>query len=82
MQLITPAQVPTANTPQGTVHSQAKGQGAALGENSFHSTFSYWFHHFDCLGTNTTVVNPGCELGAQLDKTSDTTRKASRLQGH
>lgn len=68
--------------PHCNVHSQTKGQGAVPRENSLHSTFSYWFQPFDCLGINKVIVNPGCELGTHLDKTSDTTRKASRLQGH
>lgn len=51
------------------------------GKNYFtHSAFSYWFHPFDSLGIKKVVVSPGCELGTHLDKTSDTTRKASRLE--
>lgn len=67
--------------PRCNVHPQTKRQEVTPREKSF-TPLSYWFHPCDYLGINKVAASPGCELGAHLDRTSDTTRKARRLQGH
>lgn len=62
-------------------HYNVHKEGGTPREKLLHALISsYWFHLFDSLGIKKVVVSPGCELGTHRDKTSDTTRKASRLE--